>query len=111
MNIERIIDGLIRYIDRTMVPNMNGLQEAGYLVLGELVRSNPEVVTAFIYKNIFLRTFLVTDKSGNIDIDRLYTAIDRVMQKKGSVRFEIPLYGPITLDASDIRNIYNTIKE
>ena len=111
MKIERIIEGLLKYIDRNILPHMTGLQEAGYLVIGELVRSNPEVINSYINQNFVLRAYLAADKDGNIDIDRLYNALEKVIAKKGMLSFEIPLYGNFRLEPSDLRALFATIKE
>ena len=111
MNTQRIIEGLIRYIDRTVAPRMNGLQEVGYLTLCELVRENPGVIDAYIKNNFLLKTYLCADGEGNINLDRLYSALEKVMQKKGTLSFDIPLYGAFKIEPSDLRAIYDTIKE
>jgi hypothetical protein len=111
MHITTIIQGIIRYVDRSILPSMNSLQEVGYLTLCELALQNPSVILDAISKNFIARTYLGADRDGNIDIDRLYSALEHVMQKKGAISFDIPLYGAFKLNADDLRALYNTIKE
>ena len=111
MHINNVVQGIIRYVDRHILPGMNGLQEVGYLTLCELATGNPAVLLDAISKNFLIRTYLGADKDGNIDVDRLYAALDRVMQKKGSLSFDIPLYGTLKLNGADLQALYNTIKE
>ena len=111
MKTEKVIEGVIRYIDRNIAPQMNGLQEVGYLTACELVKDNPEVINTYIKKNILLRTYIATDGEGNIDVDRLYNALEKVIAKKGMLSFEIPLYGNFRLEPSDLRALFATIKE
>ena len=58
-----------------------------------------------------LRAVLTIDKDGNVDPEKLANRIKKGIERKGSVTFDIPMYGPVRFVTEDIDNILGTIME
>ena len=111
MHINKAIDGLSRYIDKYIYPDMNGLQQVGYLTLVETLKGSTDVITAFLRKNLLLRMFLSVDENGEINIDRLKTALIKAVNNKGFIEIEIPMYGKFVFKSDDVNEIIKHITE
>ena len=66
MHYNKIIEGVIRFIDRKYVPMMNDLQIAGYYIAAEAVRGNPEGIINTLTKNPLVKMLVMPGKDGEI---------------------------------------------
>lgn len=111
MKIEKVIDGLIKYIDKHVLPQMTALQEVGYLTISEAIRNDVGAIEQLIANNIFAKMLFSADRNGEINLERLVSGLRKVIAKKGSVTFNIPMYGNFTLNDSDITEILKNMTE
>lgn len=113
MHIDKIVDGIVKYAERTIVPTMNGIQEGAFYALAELIKDNHGMVEEIVGKNFFLRSMIKLDKEGNINLEQLAPAvrrgISRTREKK--ISFKMPGYGPITLNEQDVNELLDTIEK
>lgn len=111
MHISKAIDGLSRYIDKYIYPEMNGLQQVGYLTLVETLKTSPEMLTGYLQNNFLLRMLLSMENNGEINIDRLKSALTKAVNNKGKIEIEVPMYGKFTFKSEDINEIIKHITE
>ena len=111
MKIEKVIDGLIKYIDKHVLPQMTALQEVGYLTVSEAIRNDVSAIEQLISNNIFAKMLFSADRNGEVSLERLVSGLRKVIAKKGSVTFNIPMYGNFTLNDSDITEILKNMTE
>lgn len=111
MHINKAINGLIKYIDKHVYPDMNGLQQVGYMLLAENLKASPDTITDLLGKNIFLRMLLSVDENGEINIDRMRVALTRAIATKGHIDIEVPMYGKFTIRSEDVNEIMKFIAE
>jgi hypothetical protein len=111
MKIEKVIDGIVKYIDRNILPEMNSLQEAGYLILVESVKADTNLLKQYFANNVFARMLLSVDKDGEVNVERLVSGLKKVIAKKGDLKFSIPMYGNFTLTSEDITEILRNMTE
>ena len=110
MKFEKVINGIVKYIDRNICPNMNDLQEIGYRAMCSRVLDNTDQYQEMLSKNAFVKTFAVIDESGDVDVDGLIKAIRDPIAKKGKVKIKVPFYGSFTFTPEDIDELHRTIK-
>lgn len=110
MELERILAGLMAYIDSNILPGMNDVQEFGYLALCEMLKDDITPVKKLLEQNIFARGLLSADKDGNINLDRAAGAAKKAIQKKGRMSFKIPGYGSFSLTEPDVDEILRSIE-
>ena len=111
MKIEKVIDGLIKYIDKHVLPQMTALQEVGYLTISEAIRNDVGAIEQLISNNVFTKMLFSADRSGEVSLERLVSGLRKVIAKKGSLTFNIPMYGNFTLNDSDITEILKNMTE
>lgn len=111
MHIHNAINALTRYIDKNILPQMNGLQQVGYLTLIETLKADENILSEFFEKNIFARMLFATDSDGNINTDRLSAALRKAVSQKGTIEIEVPMYGKFTFKNDDINEIIRFISE
>ena len=105
MKMEKAINALIRYIDKSVVPQMNSLQQVGYMTLAETLKADVGLLTSFFKSNIFFRMLFSVENDGEINVDRLMTSLRRVISKNGAIEFEIPMYGKFIIKNEDLNEI------
>jgi hypothetical protein len=111
MEAVKVIDSVFKYLEANMVPGMNDLQEIAFYSVREAVFDEAEALIEKVNKNPLLRAVLTIDKDGNVDPEKLANRIKKGIERKGSVTFDIPMYGPVRFVADDIDNILGTIME
>ena len=111
MKMEKAINALIRYIDKSVVPQMNSLQQVGYMTLAEMLKADVHSLTSFFGSNIFLRMLFSVDSDGEINVDRLMTSLRRVINKYGEIEFEVPMYGKFIIKNEDLNEISRFLME
>lgn len=111
MKTEKVIDGLIKYIDKHVLPQMTPLQEVGYLTISEAIRNDVGAIEQLILNNVFTKMLFSADRNGEVSLERLVSGLRKVIAKKGSLTFNIPMYGNFTLNDSDITEILKNMTE
>lgn len=111
MKTVKVIEGLIKYIDKHVLPQMTPLQEVGYLTISEAVRNDVGAIEQLISNNVFTKMLFSADRNGEVSLERLVSGLRKVIAKKGSLTFNIPMYGNFTLNDSDITEILKNMTE
>jgi hypothetical protein len=111
MQLEKVIDGIAKYVENHIVPQMNNLQQVGYFTFYEMVKSDTDIIKQFLSGNFFARLLISADKNGDINMERVVSALKKVISKKGKISFSIPMYGDFNLTNEDISEILKNIQE
>lgn len=111
MKTVKVIEGLIKYIDKHVLPQMTPLQEVGYLTISEAIRNDVGAIEQLISNNVFTKMLFSADRNGEVSLERLVSGLRKVIAKKGSLTFNIPMYGNFTLNDSDITEILKNMTE
>lgn len=99
---ERVVDGLVKYIDEELFPKMNNMQEiVGRIVVGRAVVNSEKIKTSLV-NNEIVRTFGFVDKDGNVDVHGLAEDLKKEIDRRGSLVVSIPMFGKITFTAHDV---------
>lgn len=106
---ERVMDGIIKYIDAEIIGGMNEWQElVARMAIGRIAE-NSDTVKSAILNNGIVRTFGVVDSNGMIDIDGLARDLKREITRKGKLTVKIPMFGSMTFKPEDIDKIHYMI--
>lgn len=111
MHINKAIDGLSRYIDKYIYPQMNGLQQVGYLTLVETLKADSETLTGYLQNNFLLRMLLSVEGNGEINVERLKAALTKAVNNKGKIEVDVPMYGKFTFKNEDVNEIIKYLTE
>ena len=108
MNIERVMNGIARYMDREIYSNMNDWQEVVARLAVSRLLGNRNLENTLM-NNAYIRTFAIVDSDGNVDVDGLYRDLKTLVQQKGKVEISLPIFGKYTFHETDVDNLYNCI--
>ena len=108
MDFERVLNGVVRYFDREIYSNMNNWQEFMARLAVSRILGNKNLEN-LLRNNPYIKTFAIMDESGNVDIDGLYRDMKSVIQSKGRLEFELPMFGKFTFTENDVDCLYNCI--
>lgn len=113
MHIDKVVDGIVKYAERTIIPTMNGIQESAFYSLAELIKDNHSMVEEILGKNFFLRAMIKLDKDGDINLEQLAPSVRRGISRsrEKKISFKMPGYGPITLNEQDVNELFDTIQK
>ena len=108
MNIERVMNGVVRYMDREIYSNMNDWQEVVARLAVSRLLGNRNLENTLM-NNAYIRTFAIVDSDGNVDVDGLYRDLKTLVQQKGKIEISLPIFGKYTFHETDVDNLYNCI--
>ena len=109
VTFNRVVDGILRYIDREVYPGMNDLQEVVARIAVGRIATNKEKLLAFLEGNPIVKSFAVIDSDGNVDAETLLSEIKAQIAKKGSIKVEIPWFGKLTFVPEDVDKLKRDI--
>ena len=110
MNFDRVLNGILKYMDREIFSSMNDWQEMLARIALSRLLGNSEQLKSTIMNNAFVKTFAIVDENGNIDIDGLYRDLKEQIRAKGKLEFTLPMFGTYRFTESDVDRLYSCIK-
>lgn len=110
VRIQSIQNGILKFIDNELLPKMQGWKKWTFGAIASLWLSNLPNVFQKLKGNAFVGTLGLIDASDMINIEKLYAEFYK-QAERGSVTFDIPVIGQLTLDKSDVEKLYAYIKE
>ena len=110
MNFDRVLNGIMKYMDREIFSSMNDWQEMFARIAVSRLLGNSEQLKNTIMSNAYLRTFAIVDENGNVDVDGLYRDIKEQMRAKGKLEITLPMFGTYKFSESDVDRLYSCIK-
>lgn len=110
MEFEKVIKGLMTYIEREMVPGMNGWQTIAAGVAMNRIARRSEHLKQWMHETPILKVMGIINDEG-VDINGLAEDLKIQIERKGKLTLEIPMMGKYTFYAADIDKLRNTIME
>lgn len=111
MEFEKVIHGIIRYIEKVIYPTLNQTQLFFAYTVVNRYKKNIVSLRDEIEGNALLKPLAVMDENGEVDVDGWISDIKGTMDHFGKLTINIPLVGPYTFRKEDIDHLYETIKE
>lgn len=110
MNFDRVLNGIMKYIDREIFVNMTDWQEMLARIAISRLTGNSDNIKSMLITNPFMKTFAIIDENENVDVDGLYRDIKEQIRAKGKIEFSIPVFGTFRFTESDVDRLYSTIR-
>lgn len=107
MKLDRVLNGVARYLDKEIYVGMNDWQEILARIAVSRILDNKNIEN--LMNNPYVKTFAIADTEGNIDVDGLYRDLKRLIQAKGKVEVTLPMFGKFTFTESDVDCLYSCI--
>lgn len=110
MEFEKVLNGIIRFLNKEIIDQMNSWQEVIARVGMARIINNGAGIKKMLVENPFLKTFAIADENANIDVDGLMNDIKTAIREKGYIEFNLPLFGNFKFTESDIDRLYSYIR-
>jgi hypothetical protein len=111
MEFERVINGLLKYLDKELYNEMTDWQEIlARIAVGRMI-GDTNALKESLMKNGFVKTFAIMDADGNVDVDGLIRDLKEQINRKGKVSITFPLLGTFSFIAEDVDELHRIIKE
>lgn len=109
VTVQQMQEGVARYLDAELLPKIGGWKKwiagaAATEYVGKL-----GVVVDAIKKKPAVAILGVVTEDGMIDADKLRDAFVNQARSSGSVSFDIPLLGTLTIGERDVETLYRYI--
>lgn len=111
MHFDRVISGLIKYLDQEIYVGMNDWQEMLARIAVSRVIGNKDTLRTSLMNNPFVKTFAIIDENANVDVDGLIRDLKMQIEQKGKIEIAIPMFGKFTFTSEDIDKLHRTIME
>lgn len=109
-NIQKVQNGLAKYIDSEMINHLDGWQKIGFGAAAALIIKNlPNTIKAYMQHPLVVALGVV-DADENIDIDALHDAVMDYFSTEGEY-INVPMLGRIKIIKQDVELLYKYIKE
>lgn len=110
MEFEKVVNGIIKYLNNEIFPHMNDWQEIlGRIAVSRALGSNN--LKNSLINNTYIKTFGIIDANGMVDVDGLMRDLKIQIEQKGKVTFTLPMFGTLTFTAEDVDKLHRTILE
>ena len=109
MKFEKVIDGIVKYINQEIFSGMNEWQEiVARIALSRFV-GNAEGLKQSLMQNPFIKTFAIIDSEGNVDVEGLAKDLKKQIEEKGKLTISLSIFGNFTFTSQDVDKLYQTI--
>lgn len=102
MHIDKVIDGVARYINGEIYSNLNDWQEVVARMAVGRVLENKAAVKQKIVENPYLMSFVLIDSNGDMDVDKFLDDLKTAISQRGVVQLELPLFGNMKFVPDDV---------
>ena len=109
MNIDRVIDGLIKYTNTELISGMNDWQKLIAVDVINRALSRSGAVREFVKSSTFLRALGYVDAEGNVDVEGIAAYLKNAAKECGGLTLKIPLMPSYKFHEDDIEHIYQII--
>lgn len=109
MRFEKVINGILKYLNDEVYLGMNEWQEMLARVAVSRIVGDTESLKDKLIHNGYIRTFAIMDDQGNVDLDGLIRDIRTQIERKGKLTISLPMFGKFSFTTDDVDKLYRTI--
>lgn len=109
MEFERVLNGIVKYIDHEIYSGMNEWQEMFARIAVSRIIGNEERLKASLSGNTYLRTFAIMDEHGDVDIEPLLSDIKDQISRKGKLEVSLGMLGRMRFTPEDVDKLRSYI--
>jgi len=110
VSLNKIKAGTARYLDEEFTAKLTGWQKWVFGAGAAMYLENLTGIMERVRGIEAVRVLNLVDDAGNVDIERMYLHL-KAQSQKGSVTFDIPMIGTVTLKEADVDRLYTCIMQ
>ena len=111
MEFDRVLNGIMKYLNKEIYAGMNDWQEMMARIAVSRIMGNKETLKKMLQDNPFIKTFAIMNENGMVDVEGLRKDIREQIQIKGKISFSLPMLGKFTFTAEDVDKLRAAIME
>ena len=111
MDFDKVLRGILKYLDREVYGKMVDWQEMVARIAVSRIIGDEGKLKQSLMNNSFVRTFSIIDDEGNVDVDGLARDLKRQIEAKGKLEFSLPMLGKFSFVTSDVDTLHRYITE
>lgn len=100
--------GAEKYIEAEILAKITDWRKWIVGAAASMALDNTTAIFNELKENPMVKALGIIDEQDNIDIDRLHAEFAKQAQK-GAITFDVPMMGPLTLNAHDVDRLYQYI--
>jgi hypothetical protein len=104
-----VMNGIAKYIDKEIYSGMNDWQELIARIAVGRVLNDRQVLIEKLTQNPLIKSLVLIDDNGMVDVDRLFDEIKKAMEGKDKIKISIPLFGTMSFSPADADKLYKEI--
>lgn len=109
IEFNKVIDGIAKYLDREIYSGMNDVQEVVARIAVGRILTNKDGLRKMLSENPIVKSLMLIDDSGMVDIEKILADLKAEISKKGSISIQIPWFGKMKFVPEDVDKLYNEI--
>ena len=109
MKFERVLNGIMKYLNNEIYSGMNDWQEFFARVAVSRLVGNSKNLKEMLLNNGYIKTFAIMDENGIVDVEGLMRDIKTQINQKGKLTFSLPMFGKFSFTAEDAQKLHNSI--
>ena len=109
IEFERVLNGIVKYLDREIYVGMNDWQKVLARVAVSRLIGNKDTLRDSIVNNPYLRTFAIINDEGMVDVEGLARDLKGQIAELGKVEISLPMFGTFKFREGDIDKLYRII--
>lgn len=111
MSFEKVINGIVKYLNAKIYSGMNDWQEVIARVAVSRMVANSNQLKDTLMNNAFFKTFAVIDLDGNVDVEGVLRDLKDQISAKGKIVVALPIFGTFTFTPGDVDELHRYIAE
>lgn len=108
ISIGKVQNGVSAYIESEFLNKLGGWQKWVFGAAAAMLLSDATKIVDKIKDNEIVKIMGVIDADGAVDVEKLYRYFKQQAQK-GSITFDAPILGAVTMNESDVDKLYSFI--
>ena len=111
MQFEKVINGILKYMDHEIYPGLNDWQEILARMAVTRFTANRGKLKDELIKNPFVAMLDLVTESGEVDVNGIMADLKSQVAAKGKIEIHIPLFGTFSFTNADIDKLHRMILE
>ena len=109
MDYDAVVNGIVAYINKEILPAMTDWQEMlARVAMSRMLQSKDTYKTALV-NNTFLQTFGFVSADGKVDVDGIASSLKEQIAEKGKIEVSLPVFGKLWFTPDDVDKLYRYI--
>lgn len=111
MQIDRVINGILKYMEQEVYPGLSDWQEILARMAVARVTADRGKLKNTIKSNSFVTALNIVNESGEVDVNGIMADLKSQVAAKGKIEIHIPLFGTFSFCNADIDKLHRMIME